>query len=159
MKLCIFILYFDLTFKSVAFSCYNFEAICKFKKKSPPKDVKLQSLFPCDMSYLKELITNIFSDPISPSNQNPNSLSLSNQSAAFAGMEGGVENERVAYKLKGYFDLAKEEIDKAVRAEEWGLIDDALLHYQYAQRILREAIATPVPTYITPRYSIRHVLS
>ncbi|KAG6432381.1 hypothetical protein SASPL_103957 [Salvia splendens] len=36
--------------------------------------------------------------------------------------DGGVStgNERTAYKLKGYFDLAKVEIDKAVRAEEWG---------------------------------------
>lgn len=107
------------------------------------------------MSFLKELITNftsIFFDSISRSNQNPNSSSSSsNQSPA---MEGGVENERAAYKLKGYFDLATEEIDKAVRAEEWGLIDDAVLHYQYAQRILREAIATPVPTYISSRYYI-----
>ncbi|KAM5580407.1 hypothetical protein ABKV19_009921 [Rosa sericea] len=31
-----------------------------------------------------------------------------------------VTNERVAYKLKSCFDLAKEEIAKAVRAEEWG---------------------------------------
>lgn len=105
------------------------------------------------MSFFRELIDNfsaIFSDSVSPSNtsnQNPNSSNnYPNQSA----MEG-VENERTAYKLKGYFDLAKEEIDKAVRAEEWGLIDDAILHYQNAQRILGEAFTTPVPTYISSR--------
>lgn len=65
-----------------------------------------------------------------------------------------VSNERTAYKLKGYFDLAKEVIAKAVRAEEWGLVDDAILHYQNAQRILVEAISTPVPSYITSRYCI-----
>ncbi|KAL6981837.1 hypothetical protein U1Q18_023455 [Sarracenia purpurea var. burkii] len=58
-------------------------------------------------------------------------------------------NERTAYKLKGYFDLAKEEIAKAVRAEEWGLVDDATAHYQNAQRILAEANSTPVPSYIS----------
>lgn len=68
--------------------------------------------------------------------------------------EGGVStgNERTAYKLKSYFDLAKEEIAKAVRAEEWGLPDDAVSSYQNAQRILSEAISTPVPSYITSRY-------
>ncbi|KAM7472125.1 hypothetical protein LguiA_010308 [Lonicera macranthoides] len=60
-----------------------------------------------------------------------------------------VSNERTAYKLKGYFDLAKEVIAKAVRAEEWGLVDDAISHYQNAQRILAEAVSTPVPSYIT----------
>lgn len=64
-----------------------------------------------------------------------------------------IPNERVAYKLKGYFDLATQEIDKAVRAEEWGLIDDALLHYKNAQRILLEANSTPVPSFITSRFS------
>ncbi|KAG6427970.1 hypothetical protein SASPL_112218 [Salvia splendens] len=65
--------------------------------------------------------------------------------------DGGVStgNERTAYKLKGYFDLAKEEIAKAVRAEEWGLPDDAVFCYQNAQRILGEAVSTPVPSYIT----------
>nr|GEX39156.1 spastin isoform X1 [Tanacetum cinerariifolium] len=66
---------------------------------------------------------------------------------------GGIiaENERIAYKLKGYFDLGKKEIDKAIRAEEWGLNDDALLRYQNAQRILTEALGTPVPSYISSR--------
>ncbi|CAN4111644.1 unnamed protein product [Withania somnifera] len=58
-------------------------------------------------------------------------------------------NERTAYKLKGYFELAKEEIAKAVRAEEWGLTDDAISHYHNAQTILAEGISTPVPSYIT----------
>lgn len=70
-------------------------------------------------------------------------------------MEGvagpSVSNERVAYKLKGYFDLAKEEIGKAVRAEEWGLVDDAIVHYKSAQRILIEASSTSVPSYISSR--------
>ncbi|KAG6597185.1 Spastin, partial [Cucurbita argyrosperma subsp. sororia] len=60
-----------------------------------------------------------------------------------------VSNERYASKLKGYFDLSKEEIAKAVRAEEWGLIDDAILHYQNAQRILAEASSTTVPSFIS----------
>ncbi|CAN6831230.1 unnamed protein product [Brassica oleracea] len=60
-----------------------------------------------------------------------------------------VSNERVAYKLKGYFDLAKEEIAKGVRAEEWGLREDALLHYRNAQRIMNEATSTPSPSYIS----------
>lgn len=60
-----------------------------------------------------------------------------------------VSNERYASKLKGYFDLSKEEIAKAVRAEEWGLIDDAILHYQNALRILAEASSTTVPSFIS----------
>ncbi|XP_027331852.1 spastin isoform X2 [Abrus precatorius] len=60
-----------------------------------------------------------------------------------------VSNERVAYKLQGYFDLATQEIAKGVRAEEWGLIDDALLHYKNAHTILLEANSTPVPSFIT----------
>lgn len=105
------------------------------------------------MSFFKELIDNfssIFSDPGSSSNTSNRSPTSSNNYQNRAAMEG-VENERAAYKLKGYFDLAKEEIDKAVRAEEWGLIEDAILHYQNAQRILGEAIATPVPSYISSR--------
>ncbi|KAI7746782.1 hypothetical protein M8C21_032768 [Ambrosia artemisiifolia] len=106
-------------------------------------------------SFFKQLIDNFNSfitsldSPPNTSIQNPstsNNSSYNNQTT----MEG-VENERAAYKLKGYFDLAKEQIDKAVRAEEWGLVDDAILHYQNAQRILGEAIATPVPSYISSR--------
>lgn len=70
-----------------------------------------------------------------------------------AGGEGvsPASNERAAYKIKGYFDLAKEEIAKAVRAEEWGLVDDAIIHYKNALRILKEGTSTPVPSYITSR--------
>ncbi|KAH6789529.1 AAA-type ATPase family protein [Perilla frutescens var. frutescens] len=100
------------------------------------------------MSFLKEIIDNfssIFSDSVQ-SQKNPSTTG----GGAMDG-EGGVAtgNERTAYKLKGYFDLSKEEIAKAVRAEEWGLPEDAAFHYQNAQRILSEAISTPVPSYIT----------
>ncbi|KAF9613961.1 hypothetical protein IFM89_014026 [Coptis chinensis] len=61
-----------------------------------------------------------------------------------------VSNERTAYKLKGYFELAKEEIAKAVRAEEWGLAEDAVSHYKNAQRILIEAKDTRPPSCISP---------
>lgn len=104
------------------------------------------------MSFLKEIIENfssIFSDSVQ-SQQNPSTTG----GGAMDG-EGGVStgNERTAYKLKGYFDLAKEEIAKAVRAEEWGLPEDAFSHYQNAQRILSEAVSTPVPSYISSRYT------
>uniref|UniRef100_A0A8R7Q7V7 microtubule-severing ATPase n=1 Tax=Triticum urartu TaxID=4572 RepID=A0A8R7Q7V7_TRIUA len=56
-----------------------------------------------------------------------------------------VVGERVAVKLRGYFELAKEEIDKAVRAEEWGLPDDAEAHYRNALRVMLEAKAARVP--------------
>ncbi|KAK6119403.1 hypothetical protein DH2020_046855 [Rehmannia glutinosa] len=100
------------------------------------------------MSFLKEIIENfssIFSDSVQ-SQQN-----CSSTGARAMDSEGGVStgNERTAYKLKGYFDLAKEEIAKAVRAEEWGLPGDAVFHYQNAQRIHSEAISTPVPSYIS----------
>ncbi|KQK19706.1 spastin isoform X1 [Brachypodium distachyon] len=56
-----------------------------------------------------------------------------------------VVGERVAVKLRGYFELAKEEIDKAVRAEEWGLPEDADAHYRNALRVMLEAKAARVP--------------
>ncbi|KAG9445150.1 hypothetical protein H6P81_016490 [Aristolochia fimbriata] len=69
-------------------------------------------------------------------------------------MEGivrpGVSNERIAGKLKGYFELAKEQIDKAVRAEEWGLTEDAIAYYRNAERILVEAKATRASSVIHP---------
>ncbi|KAI3918113.1 hypothetical protein MKX01_041433 [Papaver californicum] len=58
-------------------------------------------------------------------------------------------NERIAYKLKSYFELGKEEIAKAVKAEEWGLTDDAITHYNNANRILLEAKDTRPPSYIS----------
>ncbi|CAA0842649.1 AAA-type ATPase family protein [Striga hermonthica] len=102
------------------------------------------------MSFLKEIIENfssIFSDSVQ-SQQSSSSTATGN--GAMDG-EGGVStgNERTAYKLKGYFELAKEEIAKAVRAEEWGLPDDAITRYKNAQRIFTEAISTPVPSYIS----------
>ena len=110
-----------------------------------------------DMSFLKGLIDafdSIFSSPAYDSNPNPNPIhpnsSSSSSSSSSSTMEG-VSNERVAHKLKGYHDLATEEIAKAVRAEEWGLVDDAILHYKNAQRILLEASSTPAPSYITSR--------
>ncbi|XP_057809223.1 uncharacterized protein LOC131023683 [Salvia miltiorrhiza] len=100
------------------------------------------------MSFLKDIIEN-FSSIFSDSVQTERNPSTTGGGAMDA--EGGVStgNERTAYKLKGYFDLAKEEIAKAVRAEEWGLPDDAIFCYQNAQRILGEAVSTPVPSYIT----------
>lgn len=69
---------------------------------------------------------------------------------ADAGMErgtslvlGNVDGERVVEKLKGYFSLGKNEIDKAVRADEWGLLADALHHYRSADRILSEGVSAP----------------
>jgi spastin len=56
---------------------------------------------------------------------------------------GNVDGERVVEKLKRYFGLGKGEIDKAVRADEWGLVEDALLHYRNANRILSEGVALP----------------
>lgn len=108
------------------------------------------------MSFLKGLIDafgSILSSPAYDSNPNPNpnpNPIHPNSSSSSSTMEG-VSNERVAHKLKGYHDLATEEIAKAVRAEEWGLVDDAILHYKNAQRILLEASSTPAPSYITSR--------
>lgn len=86
------------------------------------------------------------------SNGNPNSLINRNEKTMEVGVDGAkVSNERIAGKLKGYFDLAKEEIDKAVRAEEWGLIDDAIYHYRNAERILAEGASTRPPSFISSR--------
>ncbi|GER31266.1 AAA-type ATPase family protein [Striga asiatica] len=102
------------------------------------------------MSFLKEIIGN-FSSIFSDSVQSQQSSSSTTTGGGAMDGEGGVStgNERTAYKLKGYFELAKEEIAKAVRAEEWGLPDDAIARYLNAQRILTEAISTPVPSYIS----------
>lgn len=69
---------------------------------------------------------------------------------ADAGMErgtslvlGNVDGERAVEKLKAYFSLGKNEIDKAVRADEWGLLADALHHYRNADRILSEGVSSP----------------
>ncbi|XAR54115.1 Microtubule-severing ATPase [Bertholletia excelsa] len=105
------------------------------------------------MNFFKGLVdslNDILGDSSSSSSheigQNPSS-SIRPTMDGVAGIP--VSNERTAYKLKGYFDLAKDEIAKAVRAEEWGLVDDAIVHYQNAQSILVEATSTPVPSYIS----------
>ena len=71
--------------------------------------------------------------------------------AGAAPSPAAVVGERVAVKLRGYFDLAKEEIDKAVRAEEWGLPDDATAHYRNAMRVMLEAKAARVPDAVSSR--------
>uniref|UniRef100_A0A2N9JBF6 microtubule-severing ATPase n=1 Tax=Fagus sylvatica TaxID=28930 RepID=A0A2N9JBF6_FAGSY len=108
------------------------------------------------MSFLKGLIDSLGSIFTSPYDSNANP-SLPDSSSTMEGVAGpSVSNERVAYKLKGYFDLAKEEIAKAVRAEEWGLVDDAIAHYKNAQRILIEASSTTAPSFIS---SSKRILS
>nr|VDD16225.1 unnamed protein product [Brassica rapa] len=111
-----------------------------------------------NMSFLRGIIdsfSSIFTEEEEHSNHrheiSKHDPTVPTSSSSMNGVDGAVTvtNERVAYKLKGYFDLAKEEISKGVRAEEWGLHDDALLHYRYAQRIMNEASSTPSPSYIT----------
>ncbi|CAM6093454.1 unnamed protein product [Calypogeia fissa] len=57
---------------------------------------------------------------------------------------GGTNGERAVQKLKGYFSLAKEEIEKGVRSEEWGLTEDAVAHYKKANHILVEGSSAPL---------------
>ncbi|CAL9237047.1 unnamed protein product [Arabidopsis halleri] len=102
------------------------------------------------MSFLRGIIDSFSSILNEESKKDPIVSSSSTSSGSMNGIDGvPVTNERIAYKLKGYFDLAKEEIAKGVRAEEWGLHDDALLHYRNAQRIMNEASSTPSPSYIS----------
>ncbi|KAL2892367.1 Spastin [Bienertia sinuspersici] len=105
------------------------------------------------MSFWKGLVdslNSIFSNSESFYASNSNSGNPNYSAAMEVGVDGSkVGNERTAGKLKGYFDLAKEEIDKAVRAEEWGLVDDAISHYRNAQRILAEGAATRPPSFIS----------
>lgn len=117
------------------------------------------------MSFLQGIVDSFNSIFIPDNNNYHDTNSPSSSSSSTNRMEASppppplppsVSNERVAYKLKGYFDLATQEIAKGVRAEEWGLIDDALLHYRNAHSILLEANSTPVPSYITSRYSQFH---
>ncbi|KAJ4727092.1 AAA-type ATPase family protein [Melia azedarach] len=101
------------------------------------------------MSFVKGIIDSLSS--ILTNHSSPDESELNPGSSTMDGIAGSsITNERTAYKLKGYFDLAKEEIAKAVRAEEWGLLDDAIVHYKNAQRILIEASSTPAPSYISP---------
>ncbi|AQL02374.1 AAA-type ATPase family protein [Zea mays] len=76
---------------------------------------------------------------------------VSMDAAGAAPSPAAVVGERVAVKLRGYFDLAKEEIDKAVRAEEWGLPDEATAHYRNAMRVMLEAKAARVPDAVSSR--------
>lgn len=96
------------------------------------------------MSFFKNLsdsLSTLFSSATSVS-----SSPLPPAPASEAVMEvPSVIHERVSHKLKGYFELAKEEIDKGVRAEEWGLVDDAIAHYRNAQRVMLEAMAVRLP--------------
>lgn len=104
------------------------------------------------MSFLKDVIESLGSIFTSDSSSSASSLSTGNSSSnqTAAGMDTvATGNERVAYKLKGYLDLANGEIAKAVSAEEWGLPNDAIPHYQHAEKILAEGFSTPVPSYIT----------
>jgi len=78
--------------------------------------------------------------------------------AGAAPSPAAVVGERVAVKLRGYFDLAKEEIDKAVRAEEWGLPDEATAHYRNAMRVMLEAKAARVPDAVSSRCARVHFL-
>lgn len=99
---------------------------------------------------LVDSVTSVLSGSSYETQQNPSSSNSTTMDGVAAGLS--VSNERAAYKLKGYLDLATEVIAKAVRAEEWGLVDDAVAHYQNAQRILTEAYSTPVSSYISFRY-------
>ncbi|KAE9622058.1 putative microtubule-severing ATPase [Lupinus albus] len=97
------------------------------------------------MSFLQGIIDS-FTSVFSPDNPSSSSSIMDSPSPS---LSHSISNERVAFKLKGYLDLATQQIDKAVRAEEWGLIDEALLHYKNAQRIFLEANSTPVPSFIS----------
>lgn len=101
------------------------------------------------MSFLKGLIDSIGSILFDSENESQLKPTSSYNQTTEGAVGTSVTNERIAYKLKGYFDLAKEEIAKAVRAEEWGLVDDAIVHYQNAQRILIEASSTRAPSFIS----------
>ncbi|KAJ3672484.1 hypothetical protein LUZ60_007205 [Juncus effusus] len=102
------------------------------------------------MTYFKSLIdsfSSFFSNPANPAA----SSQVSNRAMEDPPVGLAVVSERVALKLKGYFELAKEEIDKAVRCEEWGIHDDAVAFYQNALKVLLEAKAARVPDVISSR--------
>ncbi|KAH7692454.1 Microtubule-severing ATPase protein [Dioscorea alata] len=99
------------------------------------------------MSFFRNLVDSFsqffsVSDPSLARHHDPQLMDASASAAAGP----SVVSERVVNKLKGYFDLAKEEIDKAARAEEWGLTDDAIAHYKNAHRVMLEAKAARVPS-------------
>ncbi|XP_068651085.1 uncharacterized protein [Aristolochia californica] len=107
------------------------------------------------MSSFKAVVdslTGIFSGLGSGNDPSPTSIPTADtQDQTMEGIVGpDVSNQRIASKLKGYFELAKEQIDKAVRAEEWGLTEDAIAYYRNAERILIEAKATRASSVIHP---------
>lgn len=111
------------------------------------------------MSFFRNLIDSFsqffsVSDPSSARHHDPQLMDASASAAAGP----SVVSERVVNKLKGYFDLAKEEIDKAVRAEEWGLTDDAIAHYKNAHRVMLEAKAARVPSAMPSRSHILNAI-
>jgi spastin len=97
------------------------------------------------MSFLRALADSLSSLLFPPPDAPP---------MADAAGPAAVVGERVAVKLKGYFELAKEEIDKAVRAEEWGLPEDADAHYRNALRVMLEAKAARVPDAVSSSRSL-----
>ncbi|XP_020571310.1 spastin-like [Phalaenopsis equestris] len=102
------------------------------------------------MSFFKDLVDSLSS--LFPSAASVSFSAPPPPPASEAVMEAtSVVNERVVLKLKGYFELAKEEIAKAVRAEEWVLIDDAITHYRNAQRVMLEAKAARLPPALSSR--------
>ncbi|KAH7663421.1 MIT domain-containing protein [Dioscorea alata] len=106
------------------------------------------------MSFFRNLIDSFsqffsVSDPSSARHHDPQLMDASTSASAAA--RPSIVSERVVNKLKGYFDLAKEEIDQAVRAEEWGLTNDAIAHYKNAHRVMLEAKAARVPSAMPSR--------
>lgn len=57
-------------------------------------------------------------------------------------INNNISKKKMVQKLQGYFELGKEEINKAINAEEWGLPADAISHYANAQAIFAEAMST-----------------
>ncbi|KAJ4775240.1 Spastin [Rhynchospora pubera] len=102
------------------------------------------------MSFFKILfdsLSSVFSSS-DVSTSSPVQPPPSNRAMEVPPSASAVVSERAALKLKGYFELAKEQIDKAVRCEEWGLPDDAISYYQNAHKVLLEAKAARVPDVI-----------
>uniref|UniRef100_A0A1D1Z4G9 microtubule-severing ATPase n=1 Tax=Anthurium amnicola TaxID=1678845 RepID=A0A1D1Z4G9_9ARAE len=104
------------------------------------------------MSYFRSLLDSLGSLFSADPDSSGHDAAPGSEAHTMDGVASGpsaVVGERIAQKLKGYFELAKEEIDKAVRAEEWGLVEDAVVHYTNANRILLEAKAARVPPAIS----------
>eukprot|EP00250_Pteridium_aquilinum_P014956 c22302_g2_i1 orf=409-1845(+) len=92
------------------------------------------------MWALEKLSSLVFSSPEEPNmdtecvneDQKPRNLSVSYQS----------RKQQAEQKLKGYFSLAKAQIDKALRGEENGCTAEAIQHYKAAQLVLVEGLST-----------------